>query len=249
MTSDSVVISISGGMDSGVLLFKALETKKRVHCLTFDYGQRHSIELEYLGRLLGDAREIALQRNVELIHKVLDVRYILDIAATSSLTNKDIATPDVRKMLGEAQPVSYVPNRNMMFLSICTAYAEANNIDVIHMGQALADSSAGYWDGTEEFISTANTMLSLNRAKKIRLEAPLIKMSKKDIILEGIRLGVDFSKCWTCYSGEYPADVYTPSSSLRIKGFLEAGYIDPMRYKQDLTEVYKKHNCINIPTK
>jgi len=105
---------------------------------------------------------------------------------------------------------------------------------------------AGYWDGSSEFLKAINDVAALNREHIIKVEAPLLTMSKKEIILEGIRLGVKFSDTWTCYAGEDKADAYTPSSSLRLQGFVEAGYIDPIPYKQDLTNVWEKNNCKKI---
>lgn len=238
-----IVLSCSGGMDSAVLLFRALHTAKEVHILTFNYGQRHSIELEYIDNLLKDAAALAAKNNVLLFHKKLDIHFLAELFKTSSLVNTDIHVPDVRECMGEAQPTSYVPNRNMLFLSICAAYAESNKIDTVWLGSAQADSLAGMWDGSEEFYESINKVIGLNRSIRMKIEAPLITLSKKEIVEEGVRLGLDFKKCWTCYSGEYPADAYTASSSLRIQGFIQAGYIDPMQYKQDLTEVWKKNNC------
>ena len=131
--------------------------------------------------------------NLKVTNKVLDVNYIRDIAPTSSLTNTDIDNPDISKIAGDAQPVSYVPFRNLMFLSICSAYAESVGADTVWYGAAQVDSLAGYWDGSEEFVDTVNEVTNLNRENRVEIEAPLLDMSKEDIIKEGIRLGV---KVW-----------------------------------------------------
>jgi 7-cyano-7-deazaguanine synthase len=145
--------------------------------------------------------------------------------------------------MGEAQPKSYVPFRNLMFLSICSSYAEGVGADEVWYGATQIDSLAGYWDAEENFVQKLNQVIKLNREKKIKVVAPLLNMNKSDIILKGVELKVPFKHTYTCYSGELPADANSASSSLRIKGFLMAGYIDPMQYKQDLTEVWQKHNC------
>ena len=243
MQNSKVIITLSGGMDSAVLLYKAAELVKEVHTVTFDYGQRHSRELVAAEKqLLNASHDFP---NITFTNKVLDVRYIKDIAPTSSLTNNDIDTPNVKDIMGEAQPKSYVPFRNLMFLSILASYAEAVKASEVWYGAAEADSLAGYWDSSNEFINTFNNLAALNRETVIKLVAPLVRMSKKDIILTGVSLGVNFGDTYTCYSGEYPCDADSASSSLRLKGFIESGYCDPLKYKQQdkLDAVYEKNGC------
>ena len=243
MQNSKVIITLSGGMDSAVLLYKAAELFKEVHTVTFDYGQRHSRELVAAEKqLLNASHDFP---NITFTNKVLDVKYIKDIAPTSSLTNNDIDTPNVKDIMGEAQPKSYVPFRNLMFLSILASYAEAVKASEVWYGAAEADSLAGYWDSSNEFINTFNNLAALNRETVIKLVAPLVRMSKKDIILTGVSLGVNFGDTYTCYSGEYPCDADSASSSLRLKGFIESGYCDPLKYKQQdkLDAVYEKNGC------
>ncbi len=231
-------------MDSAVLLYKAAEQYDEVHTVTFDYGQRHeSREVRASEKQLLNVSKS--YPNVTFTNKLLDVKYIKDIAPTSSLTNNDIETPNVRDIMGEAQPKSYVPFRNLMFISILASYAEAIKASEIWYGAAEADSLAGYWDGSAEFVDEMNKLTSLNREYKVTLVAPLIKMSKKDIILDGVSLGVNFKDTYTCYSGEYPCDAESASSSLRLKGFIDAKLKDPLLYKQQdkLDAVYEKNDC------
>jgi len=234
-----VVLAFSGGMDSSVLLHMAAEKFDEVYCLFFDYGQRHKKELQCAEKQLK-----SLNKGVKML--VIDTPLNV-LAPTSSLTNLDIDTPDVREMRGEAQPKSYVPFRNMLFISYLLSYAEGVGADAVWYGAAQVDSLAGYWDGSPEFLKEINDVAALNREHRIVVEAPLLTMSKADIILEGIRLGVKFSDTWTCYAGEEKADAYSPSSSLRLQGFASAGYIDPIPYKQDLRNVWKQNNCKKIP--
>ena len=248
-----IVISFSGGMDSSVLLAMAADRGySDIHLLSFDYGQRHKRELGCI-----DLQTSNIKKKYEKIKlitittKTLDVSYIKSIANKSSLTNTDIDNPKIKEMAGDAQPVSYVPFRNTMFLSIACAYAETNECDTVWYGAAQADSLAGYWDGSQEFIQSVNGLVSLNRKSKIKIEAPLITMSKKDIVLEGIRLGVPFINTWTCYSNREDglADADTPSSSLRLRGFIEAGYMDPIQYVQQdkINKIYNDKNCKLVP--
>jgi 7-cyano-7-deazaguanine synthase len=132
-----LVLTLSGGMDSAVLLYMAADQGYNdIHTITFDYGQRHKRELECVQKQISNFRDKYSKFNyVGVTNKVLDVNYIKDIAPTSSLTNTSIDNPDISEMAGDAQPVSYVPFRNMMFLSICASYAEG--IGLIQFGMVL----------------------------------------------------------------------------------------------------------------
>lgn len=237
-----VVVPISGGMDSTVLLHLACNKFDEVYAISFDYNQRHRKELEFATVQVNECKN---RYKCQLSHKIIDISFIRDIAPTSSLTNDNIATPNVKTVRGEAQPKSYVPNRNMMMLSIATAYAEAQGAATVYHGAAQADSLAGYFDGDITFVNAMNAVNALNRENRVTIEAPLIDMSKADIVRLGVELGVDFSQTYTCYSGGELADANTASSSLRLQGFIEAGYQDPIRYIQQdkLDQVYAEKKC------
>lgn len=244
--NNKIVLAFSGGMDSSVLLFMAAEKGyDEIHTVTFDYGQRHRREMQCVPLQEWNLRE--KYPNVKFTNKVLDVKYLKDISPTSSLTNLDIDNPDISKIAGDAQPVSYVPFRNQMFITICCAYAESIGAETVWYGAAQVDSLAGYWDGSQEFVDTINNLTALNRQHRILIEAPLLSLSKADIIREGVKLGVKFEDTWTCYSNreDYLADATTPSSSLRLQGFIEAGYKDPIKYLQQdkLNGIYEEKNC------
>lgn len=242
---NKVIVPISGGMDSTVLLHWACTQFEEVHALSFDYAQRHRRELMYAQ---DQALICAARYKSRVTHKTIDISFIRDIAPTSSLTNDDIATPDVRTIRGEAQPKSYVPNRNMMMLSIATAYAEAQGAHTVWHGAAQADSLAGYFDGDTTFVDAMNAVNALNREHRVVIEAPLINMSKADIVGKGVELGVDFAKTYTCYAGGELADANSASSSLRLAGFIAAGYRDPIKYIQQdqLEQVYAERSCKTI---
>ena len=244
-----LVLTLSGGMDSSVLLYMAQDRGyDEINTVTFDYGQRHKRELSCVDKQIDNFNELfSGWFNLKVTNKVLDVNYIKDIAPTSSLTNEEIDNPNISEMAGDAQPVSYVPFRNLMFLSICSAYAESVGADTVWYGAAQVDSLAGYWDGSEEFVDVVNNITDLNRDNRIVIEAPLLDMSKEEIIEEGVRLGVKFKDTWTCYSNREDklADATTPSSSMRIKGFLDSGWVDPIKYVQQekLDKLYEENNC------
>ena len=244
-----LVLTLSGGLDSTVMLHMSLKGGySEIHTISFDYGQRHIRELNCVTAQISSATS---KFSGIITNKVIDVRYIKDIANTSSLTNLKIDNPDIKNMAGDAQPISYVPFRNNMFVSIAAAYAESLAADEIWYGSAQADSLAGYWDSSIEWVGWMNSILSLNRKTKIELLTPLINMSKKEITLKGIELGVNFNNTWTCYSNRDDglADATTPSSSLRLRGFIESGYRDPIQYIQQdkLNKIYDENKCVHVP--
>jgi 7-cyano-7-deazaguanine synthase len=220
------VIPVSGGIDSTVILHWVASEEKEIHAVSFNYGQRHF-----------EAEMTCAISNCYIkseTHKRINLDFFKDIVTSSSLVNKDIDVAKTRDVLGDPQTVNYVPNRNMMMLSICTAYAESIGATEVYHGAALIDSQAGYWDGSYEFIAAINNVNDLNRRDRVEILAPLIHKSKKEIIEMGVDLGVDFTETWTCYEGEKEACGQCPACSARIQGFLDAGYIDPLPYSVDI---------------
>jgi 7-cyano-7-deazaguanine synthase len=218
---NKVVVPISGGMDSTVLLYKAKNKFDEVYALSFNYNQRHSKELDYA---------IKTTSLLKIPHQVLDISFFRHIASASALTNNNIAVAKAKDVMGDPQTPNYVPNRNMMMLSIAVAYAETIGASTVYHGAAQVDSVAGYWDGSQEFLGKINDLLFLNRRNKIQIEAPLIELSKKEIIELGISLNVSFKDTWTCYEGKDKACAVCTACSLRLKGFIDAGYKDPLDY-------------------
>tara|TARA_R100000008_G_scaffold86895_1_gene82548 strand:+ start:8510 stop:9220 length:711 start_codon:yes stop_codon:yes gene_type:complete len=227
------VVPISGGLDSSVILSIASQKHDEVYALTYNYGQKHNKEIEY-AKLQVERynRQLdGLNNNIKE-HKIIDITFFRDIAPTSSLTNNNIKVAHARDVLGDAQTVNYVPFRNMMMLSIACSYAEAVEADTVYHGSALVDSQAGYWDGSKEFLTEINSVTSLNRKNLIKIEAPLIELSKREIIKIGLDNGVCFEDTWTCYEGEEIACGYCTACSSRIQGFLENKIKDPIKYER-----------------
>lgn len=228
-----VVVPISGGMDSTVLLHYATKHFKEIFAISFDYGQRHKKELECAEWQINSIRESDKDINVKF-NAVVDLPFFRQIAAVSALTNDDIDVAKAKDVMGDPQTVNYVPFRNMMLLSIACAYAEAVGAETVYHGAAQADSVAGFWDGSPEFLRSLNDVTTLNRRNKIKIEAPLIVKSKEEIIKLGLELGVDFSHTWTCYEGKEEACGECTACSLRLKGFIDAGIEDPVRYIKNI---------------
>ena len=222
------VVPISGGLDSSVILSIACQQHDEVYAISYDYGQKHNKELLYAGYQINN------YDNIE-DHKFVDIKFFKDIAPTSSLTNNNIKVAHARDVLGDAQTVNYVPFRNMMMLSIACSYAEAVGANTVYHGSALVDSQAGYWDGSIEFLENINNLTALNRKNRIQIKAPLIKLSKQQIVKLGIDSKVNFEETWTCYEGEEKACGYCTACSSRIQGFLQNNIKDPIDY--DRTDI------------
>jgi 7-cyano-7-deazaguanine synthase len=220
------VVPVSGGLDSTVILNWVLSEGHEVHAVSFNYGQRH-FEKEMACALKScDGRCKS--------HKTINLDFFKDIVSSSSLVNDEIDIAKTKDVLGDPQTVNYVPNRNMMMLSICTAYAESIGATRVYHGSALVDSQAGYWDGSNEFIKAINDVNALNRRDRVEIVAPLITKSKRDIIQLGVDLGVNFQQTWTCYEGKDQACGECPACSSRIQGFIEAKVVDPIKYSRDI---------------
>lgn len=240
--SSKVVVPISGGMDSSVLLHLAAERYDKIIAVSFNYGQKHNIELLYATRQIQSVIKKIGEKNI--VHKVINLPFFKDVCTVSSLLNTKIPVAKAKDVMGDPQTVNYVPFRNTMLLSICLAIAENVGASSVFHGAAQADSIAGYWDGSREFLDQINKLASLNRRNKITIQAPLIQKSKADIVKLGVKLGVNFAETWTCYEGEQIACGECTACSLRIKGFIDAGYIDPIPYK--ISVPWEKYKCKKI---
>ena len=222
MSTKNAVVLVSGGMDSAVVLANAREQGYAVHALSVAYGQRHTSELDA-------ARALAAEQGA-VAHKVVgvDLRAIGGSALTA-----DIEVPEP----GSAGiPVTYVPARNTIMLSIALGWAEVLGAADIFCGVNAVDYS-GYPDCRPEFIEAFERLANLAtqagvEGAGIRVHAPLQRMSKADIVREGLRLGVDFSKTVSCYRADAlgRACGHCDACALRAEGFAAAGAEDTTRY-------------------
>ena len=218
------VVLLSGGLDSATCLAIARDQGFLAHAISFRYGQRHQYELERaveLAKTLGAAS-----------HRIVDI----DLAqfGGSALTDESIVVPKHQSVeaIGSEIPVTYVPARNTVFLSLALAFAETIGANDIFIGVNALDYS-GYPDCRPEFIAAFETMANLAtkagvNQSKLRIHTPLIELTKAQIIGRGLNLGVDYSQTLSCYD---PLDGGTPCGQcdaclLRAKGFAENGCTD-----------------------
>jgi len=226
-TQNKSVVLLSGGLDSTILLHYVVKhLKEDTTAVIFDYGQRHSRETTY-------ARKHALDLNIPW--HTIDAGFIGDITSNvSALTNTNTKVPHIKDVVGLAQPPTYVPMRNLMFLSIAASVAESVKANTVYYGAAEIDTHSGHWDCSLDFLNGLNNILNLNRTNKINIKAPFISFSKEEIIKTGKELSVDFTLTHTCYNGQAVACGICSSCSSRIQGFLSAGIRDPLPYNIEI---------------
>ena len=226
MTKKAVIL-VSGGLDSATTLAIAREAGFDCYAMSFNYGQRHQIELE--------SAKIISKNLGAVEHKVVNLG-LGDIGG-SALTDDKIQVPqDLDEAISNNIPVTYVPARNTVFLSLALGWAEVLDAEAIFIGVNAVDYS-GYPDCRPEYIKAFQLMANLATKKGveghlIQIETPLIDLTKAEIIQKGRALGVDYSKTLSCYAPDSAgmACGLCDSCRLRRQGFIEAGLDDPTRY-------------------
>ena len=225
VTEKRAVILLSGGLDSATVVAMARAEGYSCYTMSFDYGQRHRSELDAAARVARDLGAIE--------HKVIGLN--LDGIGGSALTDSSI---DVPETLGEGIPVTYVPARNTVFLSLALGWAEVLQARDIFIGVNAVDYS-GYPDCRPEFVQAFEVMANLATKAGVegngfRIQAPLQNLSKAQIVQTGVKLGVDYSLTVSCYQADAQGRACGKCDScrLRAEGFAAAGITDPTRYMQ-----------------
>jgi 7-cyano-7-deazaguanine synthase len=230
--ASKAVVVLSGGMDSAIAARLAAEKlgKENVHSLSFFYGQKQSIELEYAKI---NSEKLGLKS-----HTVIDISFLGDIVrdVTANIVGgKEM--PTIKDVLADPQPVTYIPNRNAILFMIAASYAEANDLDLIVTGLQAQDQYA-FFDTTPAFVDAINNVLAQNRQKKIRVYAPFVDKNKAQEIalLQELDGNVDLLKTTiTCYNPTEDVSCgKCPSCAERIANFKKVGLIDPIKYAIDI---------------
>jgi len=215
------VVLLSGGLDSSTTLFYVKKKGFIPVCLIFDYGQRHKKEIK-------SAKKIAKYANVDY--------YIIKTSLPwkgSSLLDKNLSIPNNKKINSQVIPSTYVPARNLIFLSYAVSLAETINAEYIFYGANQIDFS-GYPDCRKEFIKVLQKTVNVGtkagvEGKKIKISAPLLNFTKDKIVKLALKLKVPLELTWSCYKGGKKPCGVCDSCKLREMGFKKAGIVDPVK--------------------
>jgi 7-cyano-7-deazaguanine synthase len=217
------IILLSGGLDSATVLALAEKQNYQLYALSFDYGQKHNVELES-AKILARKYQVAE-------HKIINLG--LGELGGSALTDDTLQVPTTEQ---SGIPITYVPARNTVFLSFALGWAEVVEAHDIFIGVNAVDYS-GYPDCRPKFIEAFQTLANLAtkagvEGNAIKIHAPLIHLSKGDIIKQGVQLGVDYAQTISCYSANKSGKACGECDSCRLRreGFMQAGIPDPTHY-------------------
>jgi 7-cyano-7-deazaguanine synthase len=241
-TEHNVVSVLSGGLDSTIMTY-ILARKygpERVFALSYNYGQKQKLELEMAAKTC---------EYLGIAHKVLDLGILGDIAkqVSANIGGTDVKMPTIKDVLGDPQPKTYVPFRNMILNSLAFSFAEANKASHVFTGLQVHDEY-GYWDTTQKFVDCMNAVADQNRTHKVKLEAPFSQLSKYDEIMIAEEMGgVKYEYTLTCYNPDEEGHScgVCPSCAERLQNFIKARIRDPIRYVGglgvDWNRLLKKH--------
>jgi 7-cyano-7-deazaguanine synthase len=217
--SAKVVVIYSGGMDSFTVLNKAIQEGYDVYAVSFNYGQRHSKELEFASR-------VCQKHNIE--HKVVDISTVNQLLSGSSLTdNIDVPEGHYEE---SSMKSTVVPNRNMMMLSMAVAYAVSIEAEAVYFGAHSGDHAI-YPDCRTEFVEAMNAVCKIANYQAVEVRAPYLASSKIDILTDGLKLGLNYADTWTCYNGREKACGRCGACQERLEAFAENGVQDPLEYE------------------
>jgi 7-cyano-7-deazaguanine synthase len=218
------IVLLSGGMDSLVCAALAIKDNQEVGFLHLDYGQKTSAREKKAFINICDFYQIPENKR-----KIINVSFMKEIGG-SSLTDDSISVKDYQ---GDSKviPNSYVPFRNSIILSVATSWSEVFNADYLYIGANYEDSP-GYPDCRPEYYEAFNQVIKLGtKDGKTEIKTPVIMMKKKEIVELGAKLKVPYELSWSCYRESQSACGNCDSCALRLRGFKEAGIIDPISYK------------------
>tara|TARA_B110000285_G_scaffold75850_1_gene87338 strand:+ start:3344 stop:4045 length:702 start_codon:yes stop_codon:yes gene_type:complete len=228
---NKVLVVLSGGLDSSVATMMLCDEygSENVTAVTFDYNQKQKLEITKAATL---CKELGVE------HTILDLSVLGEIARpmSANISDTDVDMPNIKEVLGDPQPVTYVPFRNMILLSLALSHAEVQGCNKVYTGLQVHDEY-GYWDTTQKFVDTMNIVAGQNRQHQVEILAPFSQMSKADEIEVAIKLDkFDLLRhTLTCYN---PQGVLScgkcPSCAERIMNFMKVGRKDPIPYDIDI---------------
>lgn len=215
-----VVVIYSGGMDSFTVLHKAIQQGLTPYALTFDYGQRHIKEIEV-------AKSVCNELGIN--HKVIDISAINQLIGGSSLTDSsiDVAQGHYQE---ENMLSTVVPNRNMILLSLAIGYAVSIKAEQVYYGAHSGDHAI-YPDCRPEFVEKMNDVAAIANYEKTEILSPYLNSDKIGILKDGLKMGLDYSKTWTCYNGREKSCGLCGSCVERLEAFAKNGITDPLEYE------------------
>lgn len=241
-TDKNILSVMSGGLDSGIMTMLLVRKygKDRVFALSYDYGQKQRAELK---------RAAKLCELMGIGHKVLDLSILGEIAEpiSANISGTDVEMPTIQDVLGDPQPKTYVPFRNLILLSLTMAQAEASDCSHVFTGLQVHDEY-GYWDTSQRFVDGINNIASQNRTHKVEIVAPFSHLSKYEEIKLCMEMGMQhyLEYTLTCYNPTEQIDHITgelievvscgkcPSCAERIQNFAKVGIEDPIPYAIDI---------------
>lgn len=242
-TDKNVVAVLSGGLDSSVMtmLLARKYGSQRVSAVSYNYGQKQAVELN---------RAADLCKRLFVEHKVLDLKILGDIAKpmSANIGGTSVAMPTIEDVLGDPQPPTYVPFRNLILLSLTMSFAEVKKASHVFTGLQVHDEY-GYWDTTQKFVDSVNVVAQQNRTHKVQIVAPFSFLSK----YQEIKICQEMDKFHLLYN---TISCYNPSDGLscgkcptcaeRIANFAKAGVIDPAEYSIHIPwdELIRKHKVV-----
>lgn len=216
------IVLLSGGMDSATVLGQVLQEGWDVIPLNIQYGQRHSIETDR-------AKQVASFYNLDLRVQIFN---LLGVVSSSllGLSGKLSINRSLKDIALEGIPSSYVPARNTIFLAVAGGIAESVGADVVFYGAHQSDCG-GYPDCTPSYVAAMSQALQLGTVRQIKVLAPLVSLSKKEVVKRAMDLGVPLHLTHSCYQGVDPACGICDTCRLRLDAFQQAGYEDPINYQ------------------
>jgi len=240
-TDKNVLSVMSGGLDSGIMTMMLVEKygADRVFAVSYDYGQKQKAELH---------QAAALCQKLNIGHKILNLGILGEIAEpiSANIAGTSVEMPTIQDVLGDPQPKTYVPFRNLILLSLTMAQAEASNCSHVFTGLQVHDEY-GYWDTTQKFVDSINAVASQNRTHKVQVLAPFSLLSKYDEIRIAQEMEKEhlLSHTLTCYNPDIAMRScgICPSCAERIQNFVKAGIPDPIEYQRDIPwiELIEQH--------